>query len=1111
MPVGLGLQLGRNPNHQNVLGDSPTASPISWERVQFAPAQPLLPGVSMLALVRLVRPILTLVCFLLVSLPACGDRTDPETQYLTDSTEHLEPFVSGDVVQEPRDVASTNESEAIHVATIQAEEVPFAKEPVHSSEVSRVESTQTFLPRSTLKEMEQAGFEEILSERTITSKVFADAEGAHRGFFFIGPIHYRGPNGAWLDIDTTVQSLDEEHYGVESNIYGVRFPKRPSDDLALAEIRLPEGGEIEYRVEAIRLGDRTWDRNNLEVQTSSLGNAISYHLPRLGVELRYTVLTERLKEDVILAPDAALRDLCHEGDLELIFSIGATDPLVPLSDLGQHGVFTLDQDLPVQLSNGEVFSIESVFAKAGDEAHGWRPLDIHGEAALEGRNISLRVTLECSKLKAVAGETVLIDPTVATFHPTETTFISKSFPDDNYCTGVVGQPLLLAGLSQRPWPNRSYGQTMAFLMFNSLPNVCSSSMAHGYLSIDRERQDEVVTLSVARASCTWASSGCASMSWNTTDGTCRDGDRARIWPGTDHGITLAAGTTRINLNALNAIHSIVDTGGVIVVEGLSTGDGNRAVTFYSHLSSINSQKPYLDVGWHRVCTPHSPESQSCGHCGTRSRICASDGCSWSSWTACTGEGCPPGDTRCSGSNVQECNASCEWVHQTSCDCGCSNGSCIAQVCSPGATRCDGNNVQVCRMDGCGWTYQASCDCGCSNGSCIAQVCSSGETRCEGNNVETCRTDGCGWTHQTTCACGCSNGSCISPVCSVGETRCSGDSVEQCDADGCGWSHSQTCSCGCVAGSCTQQACSPGETRCSGDNVERCDTDGCGWSHSQTCSCGCVDGTCATQVCVPGATQCDGNNVERCNPDGCGWSYDESCSCACVGGSCEAQVCTPGATRCDGNNVEKCAADGCGWSHDESCSCGCVGGSCSAPACTPGETRCRGNALERCDSGGCDWVHQETCACGCDADQCVSPCGCEGDASRDCRDCGTETRTCVDGVWTDWGSCEPTHQCSAPQICNSEAWCVAPPTTCPEGVQAECEPGATRDCGDGGIETCMEDCQWGECEGGNGEPDGGVVAYGGGCCSVASSTSSGSTWMLILVLLFAALRSRPKHR
>jgi N-acetylneuraminic acid mutarotase len=94
--------------------------------------------------------------------------------------------------------------------------------------------------------------------------------------------------------------------------------------------------------------------------------------------------------------------------------------------------------------------------------------------------------------------------------------------------------------------------------------------------------------------------------------------------------------------------TVVDTGGTMMET--STGD--------SKVDTYEASTTCTEVG--------GVESESCGKCGKRARLCNSDG-TWLPWGACTGEKgfCTPGEMRSSkcgkcGTRTETCSTSCTW-------------------------------------------------------------------------------------------------------------------------------------------------------------------------------------------------------------------------------------------------------------------------------------------------------------------------------------------------------------------------------------------------------------------------------------------------------------------
>src|SRR6185369_12377868 len=100
------------------------------------------------------------------------------------------------------------------------------------------------------------------------------------------------------------------------------------------------------------------------------------------------------------------------------------------------------------------------------------------------------------------------------------------------------------------------------------------------------------------------------------------------------------------------------------------------------------------------------------------------------------------------------------------------------------------------------------------------------------------------------------------------------------------------------------------------------------------------------------------------------------------------------------------------------------GTCSATGCAPGATQACGNKGTQACTDACMWG------------QCTGQ-SCDGPATQACGLCGTQSRTCANGVWSDWGTCNN---------------------------QGACAPGAMQACGMGGTQTCTPACQWAGCGG-----------------------------------------------
>jgi hypothetical protein len=261
-------------------------------------------------------------------------------------------------------------------------------------------------------------------------------------------------------------------------------------------------------------------------------------------------------------------------------------------------------------------------------------------------------------------------------------------------------------------------------------------------------------------------------------------------------------------------------------------------------------------------------------------------------------------------------------------------------------------------------------------------------------------------------------------------------------------------------------------------------DACGGSNHQPC------GHCGTQT-----RMCQNGKWSD-------WS-------GCTG---EGECAASDAKACAGGGTQTCGND-CRWG-------GCLGGACTGPttqacghcgtqtrtctngvfsewsACT-GEGVCAPGATQGCGQGG-----TSVCDGTCHAGTCMP--SCTGPATQACGNCGTQSRTCNNGTWSDWTSCAGQGACAAGstqgcgvggtatcsgtcqwgscdhQMCpgsGSQACgqCGTQTRTCDQttltwsgwsscGMEGPCAPGATQPCGSGGTQTCTSGCQWGTCKG-----------------------------------------------
>jgi hypothetical protein len=379
--------------------------------------------------------------------------------------------------------------------------------------------------------------------------------------------------------------------------------------------------------------------------------------------------------------------------------------------------------------------------------------------------------------------------------------------------------------------------------------------------------------------------------------------------------------------------------------------------------------------------------------------CSTDGANCNG--ACAGEGSSAqcqAPNKCMGGKCGQASKGQACQDNGDCQTGlsCASGVCCDRPCGGTCESCTvGGQVGTCTTIGCapgavqacGMNGTQSCTAACLWGTCGGQSCNGPSSQSCGNCGTQSRTcDNGVWSNWSGCA---------------SEGTCAPGAMQTCGSSG-----MQTCDGSCHWGACGNQACSGSATQACGN---------CG-TQSRTCSNGTWSafGPCMNQgACAPTAMQA------------CGSGGTQTCTAACQWGACGGQTCAGPSSQACGNcgTQTRTCANGV-WSDWSACG---------------GQGVCVPAATQACGTGG-----MQTCNASCQWDPCGSQ-TCAGPASQGCGNCGTQTRTCDNGTWSDWGAC---------------------------GGEGECVPMSMQACGMGGNQTCTSACNWDVCMGEGSPPDGG---------------------------------------
>ncbi len=297
-------------------------------------------------------------------------------------------------------------------------------------------------------------------------------------------------------------------------------------------------------------------------------------------------------------------------------------------------------------------------------------------------------------------------------------------------------------------------------------------------------------------------------------------------------------------------------------------------------------------------------------CATRSECAANPyGCACASG-ACTARLCTPASRRCALTGYQVCAADgLSWGSVTACGGTdtCVAGECFPTTCVAGSRTCSGDVLVECNATG---TSRTTTDCAATSqlctgsgvsAACTVRACVPGALTCNvpRDSVVMCDARGASST-TTACPAGtyCNSGRCDSRVCTPGAvSQCVAGEVQQCNALGSAWllvtdcSAAQTCVDSPTGATCRTRICTGGTARCATERLFLCALDGLSETYvdcpAGSAFCDAATTSCQPWVCTPSAVSCSGNNVVTCNARGTASTTTATCSATlgCSGGAC----------------------------------------------------------------------------------------------------------------------------------------------------------------------------------------------------------------------------------
>jgi len=333
--------------------------------------------------------------------------------------------------------------------------------------------------------------------------------------------------------------------------------------------------------------------------------------------------------------------------------------------------------------------------------------------------------------------------------------------------------------------------------------------------------------------------------------------------------------------------------------------------------------------------------ESAAHCSTLAIDCPGGA------PCCRIDPCTPGELRCNEGRLEECQAdlsgysplaTCQTPELclsglAACDAASGSCSCQEPACEVGATRCTGANLEVCNAGRTGWDPVSTCASPelCEIGRtltpaprCEAPACTPDQFVCEGASLLVCKADLTGFELSEPCIgpafCNAAAGQCDPAPCQPGERSCNGAQIQVCAADQTGFepegfpcATAELCIDNRDSGSvrCDPPVCNVDQFDCFGSNQLQVCNDGRNGFEPSGPPCLRPDLCSAARrrcdFCVPGRVECtiDNLSTRTCALSGNFFGPETFCPLGCVPATGQCRTCNIGTYSCTNGNLSRC--------------------------------------------------------------------------------------------------------------------------------------------------------------------------------------------------------------
>lgn len=260
---------------------------------------------------------------------------------------------------------------------------------------------------------------ELIEKRTETSKTYDNGDGTFTNEIYPAPVHFK-ENDKWIDIDSNIIMGSDGKYKNKANKFKISFSK-DSKQTEFTSFDI-DGKSIKHSFNIVdKFGQEYYTDINDVVPTVE-GNKITYKDIFNGVDIRQTVVSDGLKEDIIIKE--------YKGKNSFVFKINMTGVEAVKESDGSISFYDKTNKNEVVFTISKPVMMDSNIDPGSGEAQ--RSEDIYYELTQKDSNIYLSIIADKNWLESSDRVyPVYIDPSTSA-SPTGDAYVTDKYPTSNF-------------------------------------------------------------------------------------------------------------------------------------------------------------------------------------------------------------------------------------------------------------------------------------------------------------------------------------------------------------------------------------------------------------------------------------------------------------------------------------------------------------------------------------------------------------------------------------------------------------------------------------------------------------------------------------------------------